>query len=113
MVRVRWSALLIPVLFVAFAQAQLEKIIIPAGTPEDQAMQAISNETDAQKRVAMLQDFVQKFASNPQAVAYGNSQLSQLYFEQGDTSKAMEFGEKAVAAQPNNLEIIVSVTSVA
>ncbi len=95
------------------ASAQVEKITIVAGTPEDQALQAISSENDAQKRIAVLQDFVQKFASEPQAVAYGNSQLSQQYLEQGDTNKAMEYGEKALAAQPNNLEIIVSLTSVA
>lgn len=95
------------------ASAQVDKISIVAGTPQDQALQAISSENDAQKRVAMLQDFVQKFASDPQAAAYGNSQLSQEYFQQGDTSKAMEFGEKALAAQPNNLEIIVALASVA
>lgn len=95
------------------ASAQVDKITIVAGTPEDQALQAISSENDAQKRIAVLQDFVQKFASEPQAVAYGNSQLSQQYLEQGDTNKAMEYGEKALAAQPNNLEIIVSLTSVA
>ena len=95
------------------ASAQIDKIVIAAGTPQDQALQAISNETDAQKRLAMLQDFCQKFASDPQAVAYGYSQLSQLYFDQGDMGKAMEFGEKALASQPNNLEIIVSLASVA
>ena len=107
------SALSFLLLTVLAASAQVDRISFAGGTPEDQALQAISSETDAQKRVAMLQDFVQKFASNPQAVAYGNSQLSQQYVEQGDTSKAMEFGEKALAAQPNNLEIIVSLASVA
>ena len=107
------SALSFLLLAVLAASAQVDRISFAGGTPEDQALQAISSETDAQKRVAMLQDFVQKFASNPQAVAYGNSQLSQQYVEQGDTSKAMEFGEKALAAQPNNLEIIVSLASVA
>lgn len=107
------SALSLFLLIALAASAQVDRISFAGGTPEDQALQAISNEQDAQKRVAMLQDFVQKFAANPQAVAYGNSQLSQLYFEQGDTSKAMEFGEKALAAQPNNLEIIVSLASVA
>jgi tetratricopeptide (TPR) repeat protein len=107
------SALSLFLLIALAANAQVDRISFAGGTPEDQALQAISNEQDAQKRVAMLQDFVQKFAANPQAVAYGNSQLSQLYFEQGDTSKAMEFGEKALAAQPNNLEIIVSLASVA
>lgn len=113
MVRVRWSALLIPVLFAALAQAQLEKIIIPAGTPEDQALQAISNETDAQKRVTMLQDFVQKFSSNPQALAYGNWQLAQAYSNTGDNAKALEAGDKALAAAPRNLDILVSQAGIA
>lgn len=108
MVRVRWSALLIPVLLAVFAHAQLEKILIPAGTPEDQALQAISTETDGQKRITMLQDFVQKFASNPQAVAYGNWQLAQAYSTAGDNAKALEAGDKALAAAPHNLDILVS-----
>src|SRR5574337_338485 len=111
--RVRWSALLIPVLLLTFAHAQLEKIVIPAGTPEDQALQAISNQTDAQKRIAMLQDFVQKFSSNPQAVAYGYWQLSQAYSSGGDNAKAMEAGDKALAAAPHNLDILVSQAGVA
>lgn len=106
-------ALSVILLVALAASAQVDKIVITAGSPQDQAVQAINNENDAQKRIAMLQDFVQKFASDPQAVAYGNSQLSQQYFTQGDASKAMEFGEKALAAQPNNLEIIVSLVSVA
>src|SRR5579872_3956552 len=116
MVRVRWSALLISllsILLVGLAQAQLEKIIIPAGTPEDQALQAISNESDAQKRVTMLQDFLQKFSSNPQAVAYGNWQLAQAYSNTGDNAKAMEAGDKALTAAPHNLDILVSQAGIA
>src|SRR5207248_10411154 len=59
--------------------AQVDKIVIPAGTPEDQALNAINNEQDAQKRLAMYQEFQEKFASNPVAVAYANWQLSQYY----------------------------------
>jgi membrane carboxypeptidase/penicillin-binding protein len=70
------------------AGAQITRIMIPAGTPEDKALQAISAEEDAAKRVAMLQEFLQQFASNQQAVAYGSWQLSQQYMEQGDTAKA-------------------------
>ena len=53
--------------------AQVDKIVIPAGTPEDQALNAINNEQDAQKRLAMYQDFQEKFASNPVAVAYATA----------------------------------------
>ncbi len=95
------------------ASAQLTKIIIPAGTPEDQAIQAITNENDIAKKLGMLQEFVQKFASNPQAVAYGNWQISQLYLTQGDSAKALDYGQKALAVQPDNLDILVAVAGVA
>jgi tetratricopeptide (TPR) repeat protein len=95
------------------ANAQLGKIVIPAGTPEDQAIQNITNESDAQKRIPMWQEFVQKFSENPQAVAFGNWQLLQLYSAAGDNAKALEFGDKALAAMPNNLDILVAVTGVA
>ena len=95
------------------AGAQVTRTIIPAGTPEDQALQAITAETDAQKRIALLQDFIQKFAENKPALAYGESQLSQQYLEQGDTAKALEWGQKAVELQPNNMEILVALAGAA
>src|SRR5258708_17512284 len=102
------------VLFAALAAgAQVQTFLITAGSPEDQAIQAISAENDAQKRVAMWQDFVQKFPDNPQAVAYGNAQLAQLSSAHGDSVKALAYGEKALAAQPNNLEVLISLASVA
>jgi tetratricopeptide (TPR) repeat protein len=95
------------------AYAQLDKIMIPAGTPEDQALQAISNEPDAQKKTAMYEDFVQKFSSNPAAVAYGNWQISQFYQSSGDVEKGLSYGDKALASAPNNLDILVSQTNLA
>src|SRR5262249_5133608 len=80
---------------------------------EDKDLQAINAENDAQKRVSMLQDFLQKYAANPQAVVYGQWQLSQQYLDQGDTAKALEYGQKAVAGQPNNLDILVFVAGAA
>ena len=108
----RWFAALI-LLFPLLLQAQLEKIVIPAGTPEDQALQAISNEPDAQKKLPMYEDFIQKFASNPAAVAYGNWQISQSYDGAGDVSKALEYGDQALAGSPRNLDILVSQVNIA
>jgi tetratricopeptide (TPR) repeat protein len=99
--------------FCLLGHAQVDKIVIPAGTPEDQALSAISNEPDAPKKLAMYQDFVQKFSSNPAAVAYGDWQISQAYQSTGDLPKAMEFGEKALAGSPHNLDIIVSQANIA
>jgi tetratricopeptide (TPR) repeat protein len=102
------------VLFLSlYSLAQIDKIVIPAGTPEDQALQAISNEQDAGKKAAMYEEFVQKFSGNPAAVAYGNWQISQAYQTSGDLEKAMSYGDKALAGAPNNLDILVSQSNVA
>src|SRR5271165_6730421 len=95
------------------ALAQNTPIVIPAGTPEDKDLAAITAESDAQKRIAMYQEFLTKYADNKAATAYGEWQLSQQYLTAGDTAKAMEDGSKALAAYPNNLDIIMSQASVA
>ena len=110
--RVRWATLAVLVVALS-AQAQLDRIVIPAGTPEDQALQAITNESDAQKKISMLEEFVQKFSGNPAAVSYGNWQLAQAYSSAGDNTKALEYGDKAAAAAPGNLDILMSQVSVA
>jgi tetratricopeptide (TPR) repeat protein len=84
------------------------KITIAAGTPEDQDLQAISNQADEQKRTAMLEEFVRKFAANPAAVAYGNWQLAQQYVAAGDPQKALAYGDQALAAMPDVVDILVS-----
>src|SRR5580698_3440410 len=95
------------------ANAQTDKIVIPAGTPEDHDLQSISNEQDTAKKLAMYQDFVQKYSSNPAAVAYGNWQISQTYQTSGDVNKALEYGDKALAGAPRNLDILVSQANIA
>ena len=95
------------------AWAQADHIVIAAGTDEDHALQAISSEQDATKKSAMYQDFVQKFSANPQAVAFGNWQLAQTSQASGDLDKALDYGDKALAASPHNLDILVSQVSVA
>jgi tetratricopeptide (TPR) repeat protein len=94
------------------ASAQIDKLVIPAGTPEDHDLQAISAEGDASKKLALYQDFVQKYSSNPSAVAYGDWQISQVHQTAGELSKALEFGDKALAAAPHNLDILVSQASI-
>ncbi len=95
------------------AQAQIDRIVIAAGTDEDHALQAISNEQDNQKKMTMYQEFVQKFSSNPVAAAYGNWQLAQAYQATGDLAKALDYGDKALTGSPRNLDILVSQASLA
>jgi tetratricopeptide (TPR) repeat protein len=104
----------LPSLFVlGQAWAQVDHIVIAAGTDEDHALQTISNEPDAAKKLALYQDFVQKFSSNPQAVAYGDWQISQAYQASGDLDHALAFGDQALRASPHNLDILVSQVNVA
>ncbi|HXM66418.1 MAG TPA: hypothetical protein VN911_06775 [Candidatus Acidoferrum sp.] len=95
------------------AGAQTDKITIPAGTPEDHDLQSISNEQDASKKLALYQDFVQKYSANSAAVAYGNWQISQAYQTTGDLDKALDYGDKALVGAPRNLDILVSQASIA
>jgi tetratricopeptide (TPR) repeat protein len=105
--------LLSTLLLAAPAFAQLQKITIPQGTPEDQALQAISNEPDAEKKLAMYEQFVRDFWSNPMAVAYGNWQIAQYYQTSGDLEKALRYGDKALTARPDDLDLLVSQTNIA
>jgi tetratricopeptide (TPR) repeat protein len=89
-------------------QAQVESIVIAAGTPEDHDLQSITAEQDGQKKLTMYQDFVQKYAANPAAVAYGNWQIAQAYQAAGDLPKALDYGDKAMVGAPRDLDIIVS-----
>ena len=110
---------LLVVFFVSFAvsiphaSAQADHITIGAGTDEDHALQAITSEQDPQKKIAMYEEFVQKFSSNPAAVAYGDWQLSQAYQAAGDLPKALDAGDKALVASPRNLDILVSEAGIA
>lgn len=99
--------------FIPQASAQVDRIVIAAGTDEDHALQAISGEQDPQKKLALYEDFVQKFSANPAAAAYGNWQISQAYQATGDLQKALDYGDKALAGSPHNLDILVSQGSVA
>jgi len=95
------------------ASAQVDRIVIAAGTDEDHDLQAISAEQDSAKKLAMYDAFVQKFSSNPQAVAYGDWQIAQAYQSSGDFQKALDYGDKAIAATPHNLDILVFQAGVA
>jgi tetratricopeptide (TPR) repeat protein len=98
----RYVAVVVLLTLTAFGQS---KIVIPAGSPEDKALTDISQQADQEKRVAMLEDFVKQYASSPAAVAYGNWQLSQHY-QTSDPAKAMEYGDRALAAMPDVLDIL-------
>ena len=106
----RFLAIILLAIWTVPSPAQVQSILIPAGTPEDEAIQNITKESDEAKRLAMWEEFAAKYANNPAAVAYGDSQIAQHYLSSGDAAKALAYGDKAMAAVPNNLDILMSQT---
>lgn len=107
-----FAAITVSLLLCMNALAQ-RKIVIPAGTPEDQELQAIANQSDVKQKIAMLEEFANKYATNKPAAAYSNWQLAQQYAAAGDQAKALACGDKAIAAMPDVLDIIVSQADIA
>ncbi len=113
MPRTRVLMVSIFVLIASFSYSQIDKIALTAGSPEDKDLTSIGNEQDNQKKISLYQDYLQKYSANPMAVAYGNLQLSQTYQVAGDLQKAQETGDKALAASPRNLDILMSQAMIA
>lgn len=71
-----------------------------AGSPEDKAYQAISRETDARKRIDLLNAFVKNFPNSPDMAQiyefYANS-----YRELSDANKEIEYAEKSLSLRKN------------
>ena len=105
--------LLLALLMTLPASAQITQIIIPAGSDADKASAAINAETDPQKRIAMLNDFVKQFASDKMAAAFGYQLLAQQYQTGGDMAKAMEAAGQAYEAVPTNVDIVTTAVTVA
>jgi tetratricopeptide (TPR) repeat protein len=101
------------VLSVIPALGQIETLTIPAGSAEDKDLTVITSEQDNQKKISMYQDYIQKYSANSVAVAYANWQLAQAYQSTGELQKALDAGDKAIAAAPHNLDILVSQVTVA
>jgi tetratricopeptide (TPR) repeat protein len=113
MLRIRVLAFSFLFSIACLSYGQIDKISITAGTDEDKELTAIGNEIDSQKRISMYQEFLQKYASQPMAVAFAGWQLSQAYQSAGDMQQAIETGDKALALSPRNLDILMSQTMIA
>ena len=87
---------------------QVTTIVIKAGSPEDIELQRIGGLPDSAQRIQAYKEFVQKFASNPEASAYGDWQLSQTLASDNHPADALSYGDKALALQPRNMEFLIS-----
>src|ERR1051326_5762984 len=95
--------LLLALLLAAGALAQRHKVNINTETPEGQALQAIGQESDEAKKLAMLEKFTQDYAKS-ENLAWVYTQMLPLYTKAGQPDKAIEIGDKVIALDPEDLE---------
>ena len=82
---------------------------VKAGSPEDKAFQKIDAENNVDGKISLLLDFEKQF---PQSTALREAylQLLQIYQDKNDQAKIIEFGEKAIKVDPNNISALLTVT---
>jgi tetratricopeptide (TPR) repeat protein len=82
---------------------------VVAGSPEDKAFQKIDAENNIDSKVALLLDFEKQFPQS-KSIREAYLQLLQIYQQKNDQAKVIEFGEKALKADPSNIEALLAVT---
>ena len=101
-------SLTVAIAFSIPSPSQVTSVVIKAGSPEDIELQQIGTITDSAKRLQAYKDFIQKFAANPEAAAYGDWQLSQTLASENQPGEALDYGDKALAVQPHNIDVLIS-----
>jgi tetratricopeptide (TPR) repeat protein len=91
-------------LFVFSASAQQRKhFVINSSTPEGELLQNIGQESDDAKKLSLMQDFVSKYPKH-EGAGWVYDQMQQTFLKQKDYDKALDAGEKALAADPADLD---------
>jgi tetratricopeptide (TPR) repeat protein len=82
---------------------------VKAGSPEDKAFQKIDAENNADAKVGLLLAFEKEFPqSNTLREVY--LQLMQIYQQKNDQAKVIEFAEKVIKLDAENLIALLTVT---
>ena len=101
----KWS--LVFVLLLAIPAFGEKKYKIVPNSPEDKRIMEIQGEPDANKRLAMLDEFAQEFASS-EALPYTYQMYSAAYLDLEQYDKAIELGEKAADADDEDLGVRIN-----
>jgi tetratricopeptide (TPR) repeat protein len=100
----RLFALTYALLVASIAEAQRHKLTtLNAETPEGKMLQEIGQETDASKKLAMMEQFASKFPGHD-AAGWVYSQMQVAYSKVGDSDKAIVAGEKLLAIDAMDLD---------
>jgi tetratricopeptide (TPR) repeat protein len=97
----------------ATASAQIGKSVsVAAGTPEDKALSEIYAAPDGPEKIALLDKFTADFGNGDLALL-ADQLYMQTYLAQKNYAKVVEYGEKALEVDPDNLETVVTMVHAA
>ena len=82
---------------------------VVAGSPEDKAFQKIDAENNVDTKITLLLDFEKQFPQS-KALREAYLQLVQIYQDKNDSAKTIEYSEKTIKVDPNNLPALLIVT---
>jgi len=97
----------------ATARSQIGKSIsVSAGTPEDKALSEIYAAPDGPDKITMLDKFMADYGQGDLALL-GDQLYVQVYLSLKNYPKVYEYGEKALAIDPDNLSTAVNMVHAA
>src|SRR5438128_1130206 len=90
----------------SFANAQLK-----AGSPEEAAYEKIEAEKNKDTKLALVLDFEKQFAAvNQKVMANVFIMAMEIYSEKDNKPKIAEYGDKAIAKDPDNVSALLQVS---
>ncbi len=94
------------VLLLAFATSASAQLV--AGSPEDRLYQQITSTDDPDQKMALCLDFEEQFGDSDVVVDIYNM-LVAIHNQRNETDKVIEFGEKAIAMDADNVSALMAV----
>lgn len=95
------------------APAQIGKsVAVAAGTPEDEALSAIYAAPDGPEKIVLIDKFMADYGKGDLELQ-GDQLYVQTYLAQKNYAKVYEYGEKALALDPDNLSTVVNMVHAA
>lgn len=84
--------------------ARSQNFTINTGTPEGQMLQAIVQEADQGKKLALMEEFIGKYPKH-EGTGWVCEQLEAAYVEKKEFDKALKAADVGFAADPNDVEV--------
>jgi len=96
---------------VVFGLASLAHAQLKAGSPEEAAYEKIEAEKNSDAKLVLLLDFEKQFpAVNPKVMANILLMAMDVYSEKDNKPKIAEYGDKAIAKDPENVSALLRVS---